>query len=189
MKDAGTLCALVERLARVTHAMQFAAGLNPSQWEALRYLARANRYSSSPTALARYLGITKGTVSQTIIALESKGYLSRERGQPDKRSVRLELTPKGRTLLDNDPLCVVSLAGAGIDEPDRKAMMRGIEQLLGALCRQKGSDGFGACGDCAHLDAKPCSKGTGEDCVCGLANEPLSAEDLDRICVSFRRTA
>jgi predicted transcriptional regulator len=60
---------LIDRLERLTRAGE-GLGLNPAQWEALRFLARANRFSRSPAAVADYLASTRGTVSQTLIALE-----------------------------------------------------------------------------------------------------------------------
>ena len=86
---------LLDRIGRIVHGLQFSQGLNPAQWEALRFLARANRYSRSPTALAEYLGTTKGTTSQTLIALESKGAIKRSRRACDRRSVELEITRFG----------------------------------------------------------------------------------------------
>ena len=68
---------LINRLGRSIHCRQFAQGLNPAQWESLRFLARANRYSRTPSALAEYLRTTKGTASQTLKSLESKGYVRR----------------------------------------------------------------------------------------------------------------
>ena len=64
----------LERLARIMRAREHEGGLNPAQWEALRYLSRANRFSDSPGALTRYLGATKGTISQTLMALERKHF-------------------------------------------------------------------------------------------------------------------
>src|SRR5690606_124477 len=49
---------LLDRLSRLSRELQFVDGLNPAQWEALRFVARANRYSRTPTALAEYLGST-----------------------------------------------------------------------------------------------------------------------------------
>src|SRR3546814_13923422 len=63
---------LLDRLSRLTRELQFVDGLNPAQWEALRFLATANKYSRSPTALAEYLGATKGTVSQTLLRSEER---------------------------------------------------------------------------------------------------------------------
>ena len=67
----------LERLTRLMRAGEHEGGLNPAQWEALRYLARANRFSRTPAALADFLGTTRGTVSQTVIALERTGHLTR----------------------------------------------------------------------------------------------------------------
>ena len=67
----------LERLTRLMRAGEHEGGLNPAQWEALRYLSRANRFSNSPIALTRFLGSTKGTISQTIKALERKGYIAK----------------------------------------------------------------------------------------------------------------
>nr|MBA3613554.1 MarR family transcriptional regulator [Nitrospirales bacterium] len=41
-------------------------GLQPVQMEALTYLTQCNRYSNTPQAVAEYLGLTKGTVSQSL---------------------------------------------------------------------------------------------------------------------------
>jgi DNA-binding MarR family transcriptional regulator len=65
---------LIERMGRLLRASDHASGLNPAQAEALRYLLRANRFSRTPAALAEYLGSTRGTVSQTLLALEAKGW-------------------------------------------------------------------------------------------------------------------
>src|SRR3546814_17264849 len=43
---------LLDRLSRLTRELQFVDGLNPAQWEDLRFLATANQHSRSPTALA-----------------------------------------------------------------------------------------------------------------------------------------
>ncbi|MCE3256092.1 MAG: transcriptional regulator, MarR family, partial [Nitrobacter vulgaris] len=79
------------------------AELNPAQWEALRYLSRANRFSRTPAALAGYVG-SRGTISQTLIALEQKGLASRQSSRRDGRSVELALTRRGEAVLTGDPL-------------------------------------------------------------------------------------
>lgn len=69
---------LIDRIERLARSGVPVHGLNPAQWEALRYLGRANRFSRTPAGLAAYLGSTRGTVSQTLIALEQKGFLARQ---------------------------------------------------------------------------------------------------------------
>ena len=59
---------LIERLGRLLQTEEQETGLNPAQWQALRFLGRANRFSRTPATVADYLGSTRGTVSQTLIA-------------------------------------------------------------------------------------------------------------------------
>lgn len=63
---------LIDRLDRLARNGEVSGDLNPAQWEALRFVSRANRFSRTPAALAEYLGSTRGTVSQTLIALEKR---------------------------------------------------------------------------------------------------------------------
>jgi DNA-binding MarR family transcriptional regulator len=94
---------VVERLGRLVRSRGYACDLNPSQWEALRYLGRCNRFSNNPSALASFLSATKGTVSQTVSSLERKGLLSKVPRPGQGRSLSLVLTDKGRALLKKDP--------------------------------------------------------------------------------------
>ena len=43
--DALKAADLIERIARLMQAEEQKGPLNPAQWEALRYLAKANRFS------------------------------------------------------------------------------------------------------------------------------------------------
>src|SRR5690554_832212 len=94
---------LIERLAHLLHAetrrIAAAHGLAPVHVEALGYLARCNRYSDTPGAVTEYLGLTKGTVSQTLALLESRGLVRKRPDSRDGRRVHLELTGSGRRLL------------------------------------------------------------------------------------------
>lgn len=74
--------------------------LQPVQLSALMYLARCNRYSNTPLGVTDYLGLTKGTVSQSLKLLETKGLIVRKQDDRDKRSVHLQLTESANTLLD-----------------------------------------------------------------------------------------
>ncbi len=91
------------RLARLMRAAEHEIGLNPAQWEALRFLSRCNDRSNSPIALSRYLGATKGTISQTVIALVKKGLVTKTNREGERRSVALALTDEGREFLKEDP--------------------------------------------------------------------------------------
>ncbi len=70
-------------------------GLQPAHLQALGFFAQANRYSNTPAALTEYLGVTKGTASQTLLVLENLGLVKKTEDAQDRRVVRVELTRKG----------------------------------------------------------------------------------------------
>lgn len=57
------------RVGQMVSGPGFAGGLTWAQWTALRYLARANSLSRTPSAFAAFHGTTRGTASQTIKSL------------------------------------------------------------------------------------------------------------------------
>ncbi len=176
---------LVNRLGRAVHCIQFAHGLNPAQWETLRYVARANRYSRTPTALAAYLGTTKGTVSQTVKALEAKGYLRRGPQPADRRACRLDVTDAGLQLLGQDPIRHIESALGSSGLEIESALVQ-LDRMLRGMRSACGSRSFGVCECCDHFrDAAAVAETAGLH-RCGLTGEPLSNSDKTRICVDFR---
>lgn len=180
---------LLDRIARVAREAQFSDGLNPAQWEALRYLARANRYSRSPGALAEYLGCTKGTVSQTLIALEQKGYVIRERDAVDRRGMRLELSEAGRQAVARDPILSLERAAEGLDPELRAPLVKGLSRLLYDLQTERGIRRFGVCQDCAlHCCDGHQAHAPGAN-HCGANGEVIPAGEERRICANFATAA
>ncbi|MBT5412969.1 MAG: MarR family transcriptional regulator [Rhodospirillaceae bacterium] len=176
----GRIAELLDRIGRATHCLQFADGLNPAQWETLRYLARANRYSRTPTALAEYLGTTKGTASQTLRSLEAKGYIRREKRSADRRSVALDLTESGHAVMEQDPMARLEDAAADLPDDLGGALADSLTGLLRGLKTACGGREFGVCAQCGHLDSS--GDGTAR---CGLNGDTLAREDRARICVEF----
>jgi len=176
-----TLAHLLDRLGRAVHNLQYADGLNPAQWEALRFLSRANRYSRKPSALADYLGTTKGTVSQTVKALEEKGFVERTVEAKDRRIVRLDLTQDGLAMLANDPLLALSVATAAAPEEVSTAT-RILSGYVRSLQGQCGMKSFGVCTQCGHFSSEICDDGVVPHC--GLTGEPLSETEIKKICGS-----
>src|SRR4029453_4211140 len=82
-KNPLVLLELVERLGNLMRTELRKAGsdeaLQPVHLQALVYLSKANRYSNTPQALADYLGLTKGTVSQTLLLLDRRAPPARVR--------------------------------------------------------------------------------------------------------------
>ena len=90
-------------VGRLVQADGYEGDLSPAQWMALRFFARANSFSRTPSAFADFQATTRGTASQAIKALEAGGYLARQRSQADGRSVTLRLTRKGHEVIARDP--------------------------------------------------------------------------------------
>jgi DNA-binding MarR family transcriptional regulator len=57
-------------VGRLVQAEGYDGELSPAQWMALRYFARANPFSRTPSAFAAFQATTRGTASQAIRALE-----------------------------------------------------------------------------------------------------------------------
>ena len=178
---------LVDRLSRIAHTLQFSQGLNPAQWEALRFVARANRMSCSPGALADFMGSTKGTVSQTLKALEAKGLVERSRTPGDLRGVRVSITAAGRQTLESDPLGAIHDALAPCSESEQAALVKGMERLLDTVQQSQGISEFGPCLECRHYRPEACSETNSVGCRCAVSGELFSALEIDRICADFSR--
>lgn len=138
----------LERLARLMRAREHRDGLNPAQWEALRYLGRANRFSNAPVALTRYLGATKGTISQTVKALERKGFISKAARSGNSKSIALCLTAKGLAALEHDPWAALADASSVLGGKTRRRMQRGLDDMLRAELAREGLPSFGVCASC-----------------------------------------
>src|SRR5262245_32512851 len=60
-------------VGRLLQAEGYDGELSPAQWMALRFFARANSFSRTPSAFAEFQATTRGTASQAIKALEAGG--------------------------------------------------------------------------------------------------------------------
>lgn len=180
MKEKQDALVLLERLARLLQNDAHREGLKPTQWEALRFLGRANRFSRSPGAVTAYLGMTKGTVSQTLTALERKGLISKVAVPADRRNVRIELTRKSRALLKKDPLVDLETAAQRLKTGQRADLRVLLSNLLGEALQQRGGRPFGACRTCRYFER---DAEDGKPHRCGLLDEPLSMADSELVCV------
>lgn len=152
------------------------ADLQPVQLSALMYLARCNRYSNTPLGVTDYLGLTKGTVSQSLKLLETKGLVVRTQDVRDKRSVHLQLTESANTLLSAllPPAFLVSGESA---MGERASMLKTLLfELLREIQHTNNVPGFGLCHSCqfhSHRDGQG---------FCELTQEALSERDATLIC-------
>ena len=96
----------VQRLNRVVERelKAFYAQRDLELWEAdvLLTLRRAGApYALTPGALLKAAMVTSGAMTNRIDRLEAKGLVERRPGPDDRRSVRVQLTPRAHTLIDD----------------------------------------------------------------------------------------
>jgi len=183
--DSRAIAELVLHLGRVASAETLVAGLTPVQWAGLRYFARANRFSRTPSAFAAFHGTTRGTASQTIKNLEAQGFLARMRSDTDRRSVHLVLTEKARAILENDLFETLVRAVDTLPLGARGQFANALQRVLGQVALERGLPTFGNCASCTHLEGDDCSRERQQSYACGFSSEPLRLEELDGICINF----
>jgi len=183
--DSRGVAELVLHLGRIASAEALVEGLTPVQWAGLRYFARANRFSRTPSAFAAFHGTTRGTASQTIKNLEAQGYLTRWRSETDRRSVHLVLTEKARAILENDLFETLVRAVDTLPQGVRGQFANALQRVLGQVALERGIPTFGNCASCTHLEGDDCSREKQETYACGFSSEPLLLQELDGICINF----
>lgn len=172
---------VIERIANLA-AGEFKApegeGLRAVHFAILGYLQRCNVFSDTPSAVAAYLGHTKGTVSQSIRVLERRGYIKKSQDADDRRIQHLAVTAKGLRLSERSgwpPLLrdAERVLGSGGLARTQAAN----ERLLAAILQARGYKTFGVCRTCRYF--KKAAHATYNCSLLGVALEP---EQIERIC-------
>jgi DNA-binding MarR family transcriptional regulator len=174
---AADLAATLMRLTRLVRAPAHSSALNPAQWDALRYLAAANRFSRYPAELTAFMGSTKGTVSQTLMALEQKGLVAKARDADNARRVKLELTRDGRQALKGDPTRLIERAARKIEARQSDDVVKSLTLLADALT-PKGATRFAGCAGCKYFN-KAKGKKTPN---CALFDTALAIPETVQLC-------
>ena len=164
---------LLDRLARLHAARRRAVALTDAQCATLEYLARANRFSRSPSVVAEYLATTRGTASQTLKALAEKGLIAEEPVEGDRRQRRYALTELGRTL-------VAGWFEAEALDAGGEAALQAARSLLRTLVAESGAKTFGLCHACRHHETGP-----GMAPACRLLGITLALEEAGQLCHEF----
>jgi DNA-binding MarR family transcriptional regulator len=172
---------LLDRLAILQRSRERSLHLDPTEWDALRFLGMANRYSRLPESVTRYLGINESLVSQALDKLESER-LIRPAAADDWRRVKFELTATGRATLTEDPLRDLRDAMSSLDRASQSALERSLSALLTDLQRRNDRRSFGVCQSCRFFRRRGAEGETGGPHRCGLTHEPLSDADGKLIC-------
>lgn len=167
----------IERVCSVFRAELRAAAVEHDlklvQLEALIYLSVANRYSDTAGAVGEYLGVTKGSVSQSLMALERQGLIRKKADVTDRRVHHCLVTPAGRAIARNaHPAAFLNDVA---EEPLKHARDAALA-LLRSLQSATEFRTFGQCRTCSQFIDH------GNRFRCGLTNERLTNADSLRIC-------
>ena len=176
-----TLFKLIERitnLLRSEERKKYAAiGLQPVHIQVLEYIASCNRFSDTPAAVAEYLGLTKGTISQSIQVLERKNLVEKTQDQEDGRVVHLALTTDGSNLLTEiKPIDVFEQAQEAVAKSNFTTVEDALNGLLIELQKGNNAKSFGVCHSCVNFME------IDNHYHCNLTQQPLSQQDAKRIC-------
>jgi DNA-binding MarR family transcriptional regulator len=171
---------LLLHLGRAARREGGLSDLTAAQWTCLRFFARANGSTRTPSGFASFQATTRGTASQIVRSLERRGLVARNRSTRDGRSVRFDLTEAGRAMLGQDPLreLIGEIDALGSAERDR--FLGTLSRLASALSVRRAAPAFGTCRDCCHFTAA----GPAGHCACMAAE--LAADEIDRLCASYR---
>ncbi len=180
MPDITTL-KLIERISTLLRAEErkkyAAIGLQPVHAQVLEYLFRCNAHSNTPAALAEYLGLTKGTTSQSIQVLERKGYIAKGHDTEDGRVVRLSLSKTGLQLLtDLQPADVFVRAEQAVSSKAFASIGEALLATLVALQKANNARSFGVCNTCVNFIE------VDNHYQCAATQMPLTRVAAEKIC-------
>jgi DNA-binding MarR family transcriptional regulator len=114
------------------------AKVTPQQWAVLSALAEENA-PVTLVALARRLVVTKQNMTGMIARLEQLGVAERQGDPNDLRSSRVQLTRRGRGIVEKlRPVYdewILSLADGEISERELQSLTKNVERLITRLDR------------------------------------------------------
>ena len=112
------------------------AKITPQQWSVLAALSAENA-PVTLVALARRLGVTKQNMTGMIARLEQLGLAERNDDPQDLRSSRVQLTRRGRTLVERVRPAyaewLASIGGDTLSERELATLTRSVDRLIEQL--------------------------------------------------------
>ena len=174
---------LLVHVGRAARSEEGQSDLTAAQWACLRFLARANDSTRTPSGFASFQATTRGTASQIIKSLEKLGLIARHRSDADGRSMRLDLTGAGRALQSRDPLGRLTGVIETLSSAEQAQFLGLLSRIASAVADLRQGTAFGTCRDCQHFTP---SLGGG---LCACMAEELATDDITQLCGSYRGPA
>jgi DNA-binding MarR family transcriptional regulator len=173
---------LLVHVGRTARSEDADSALTAAQWTCLRFFARANGSTRTPSGFANFQATTRGTASQIIKSMERIGLVTGTRSDRDRRSVSFDLTDQGRTMLAQDPLRDLIEMIDALEIAERERFLTTLSRLASTLAKRRGRQAFGTCQDCSHFTT------SGDTAFCACMAEELAAGDIPKLCASYMPT-
>ncbi|MCC6008521.1 MAG: winged helix-turn-helix transcriptional regulator [Rhodobacteraceae bacterium] len=170
---------LLVHVGRMSGSGDAGSELTAAQWTCLRFFARSNSSTRTPSAFASFHATTRGTASQIIKSLESRGLVTRTRSRRDRRSMCFDLTARGQAMLGQDPLRDLIGVINDLGTAERERFLTTLSRLASAVAMQRNVPSFGSCQDCGHFGT------SGDTAYCACMAAELMPEDIAKLCASF----
>jgi DNA-binding MarR family transcriptional regulator len=180
----------LERLARGQRRFRQATasrhGLTPLQLDLLTAVAGGPPPQPTVGLLARELGVTQPTITDSVGTLEAKGLVARARSPRDRRQTHVTLTRSGRALIVDVVVADRVLADtvARMPRHNQESTLEVLLALIGAMVDAGIIDVARTCGTCRFHRYAP---ETGHRCA--LLGIPLLPADLRVNCPEHERAA
>jgi DNA-binding MarR family transcriptional regulator len=180
------LASALRRLAHLAHTSSWdqwaAQRLTPTQRRILDVVA-SRRESLTLSALARELGVTPATASDSVGALESKGLVEKRRSDVDGRALALMLTSEGKSSVTAlaarpDPL---QAAFGALTADEQEVFYRSAMKMIRGLQETGQLPVSRMCLRCRHFEPFR-SPGSAYPHYCQLASSPLADRHLRLEC-------
>jgi DNA-binding MarR family transcriptional regulator len=177
----------LERLASLNRLEQLQVsgpqGLNPTQLAILRLVERRGQAGLRVKTIARELGLSQPTVTESLLALERKSLIQRRSDPRDKRALLIHASDEGRAALASvtGQMSQMEAALASLTRKEQAALLHIIIKMIRALLHEKAMPVQRMCVSCRHFrpQAQP---DTDRPHFCDLVKAPFASADMQVDC-------
>jgi DNA-binding MarR family transcriptional regulator len=136
MEIAWTMEQFIRDVGRLSRLMIQLAGPDLTRTESI-LLGAVSERPRRITELARFIGLTQPGITTVVKSLERRGLTRREPDPGDKRAVRIQLTERGRTLIQERQGRVADALIASLSEQqlDAEQLIADAAAAIGLLVR------------------------------------------------------
>lgn len=158
-------------------------GLNPTQLAILRLLGRPGPSGMRVQAIAKELGLSQPTVTDSLQALERKGFIIRAHDPQDRRASLLHITETGRAAVQaaRGEMTLTDKALAALTRQEQSALLAITIKMIRALLDDGRMPAKRMCVTCRHFrpQARP---GTATPHYCEFVHASFGTDDLRLDC-------